>query len=473
MASAASDSSAGLEVEPDLRLFAMRRALMSAESNRVVVSVVPSQPDHDCPMHGHGSRATSVSRRGSSVASSSDGGYDSHTVPRRQSRPRSVVSPTPYASSSMDRKGSVQPTQAADTWSNKPVPRDVFRNRVDFKTILRRFDPKEEERASGGGRHHGRSERSLEPRDASWPVHHAPGPRRGTLVESDFDFRLNANSALREPSWDNPGRFRHRSASNSSHADMEPQRPWSPRRNQLRLDIEVANSVTSGSTPQSPIGRRCESTPMSPRRVEFGDEVIFDFNPRGAIVVSPTTTMTSTAVFKPILRHTTSDPNSKKQPAVNLMAQFERKVSDDKSRQVPLTIQHTNSIHESDSSESLVKIFVPQQSRAAADDGGDETDSTLEDDVPVPTASSASLSRSVPPRLAEWNRSQSFPLPVAAAPKSEEHKKRSSLQEFTHALSKPTSINDGKSPSSSRCARAINGTDIADELGFCARPSPR
>ncbi|XP_059086390.1 echinoderm microtubule-associated protein-like 1 isoform X5 [Tigriopus californicus] len=380
-------------------------------------------------------RRSSSYTENSSRSFSLEPGYSSHSVPRRFSAAAATKT------KNVERNGSFQ--------DNKAVPRDVFKGKVDFKTILRRFDPKEEERSSSGGSYPNLSRTGM----SSHSRDYYGSPRRGQVIETDFDFRACASSST-EPNWDNPGRFRNHSG-HSGHSSQEASfRSISPRQVRpltLQLDLDSGHhGARSGthnlrraeSTPISP-RRGYESNPISPRRVEFGDEIIFDFNPsQRPEVVSPT--HSSKAYFKPILRHTTSDPSTKTPPLErkgNLMEQFERKMMNQKHEDSmvslsPLTIQHANPEPEitSPKKESLVQIYIPSLQNEKADknrpskpvadtDESDyDTDSTMEE---VKTSSYGLSSmgrekspRQVPPPISD--RAHSFPLPSA---KKEESRK--------------------------------------------------
>ncbi len=218
----------------------------SSVHRRLVISV-QAAPHQGCPMHGkNGSfklpeaadssrkdlarelRAFSqqlvASKRSQSIDQVYPVRYSTHSMPRSMSRHDSV-----------DRRG-----------QQKPPPRDVFRGRVEFQSTLRRSDPKEEERGRG------------EPltRSASHPI----TPRRGTIVDSDFDFRYG-NVSERERQAGAAGRV-IRSPQPPSSRPMSPtfvERSRTPNK-MLRVDIEAANMIdsllsraaASDSTPTSP-----------------------------------------------------------------------------------------------------------------------------------------------------------------------------------------------------------------------------
>ena len=402
------------DIEANLRLFAMRKAASEQHhavgqhgatvttSKRTVVSVNAS-PSPGCPMHGKDgtyqlpernsrkemarelrlsvAREEAASRRSSSYSEygnysrsqSLEPGYHSHSVPRRMSAQAATKN-----RNHIDRKGSFQEYQPPPQTQHqpKPVPRDVFKGKIDFKTILRRFDPKDDERAAGGGneRDHRSSSHSRMSRSREGLLSDSRemlSPRRGMIIESDFDFR---GGASRETNWDNPGRFR-----------KEQHQPPTTRLSRSRpqnLQIDVSSRVRSPDhslrrSESNPISPRHypESNPISPRRVEFGQEVVFDFNPKQSSrsnVVSPTPGSSHHAPgggkhlpYKPILRHTTSDPGRKspqsagplpEQGGGSLMDQYQQKLLQQKLDGIsssssspspqpaisPLTIQHAN-----------------------------------------------------------------------------------------------------------------------------------
>ena len=494
----------------------------TSTNTRTFVSV-DATPDTGCPMHGrNGSyqlpernsrkemarelrlsvareeaaakRSSSYSEQGSYYGrghSLEPGGYHSHSVPRRMSAQAATKT-----RQSVDRKGSFQ---------DRPMARDTFKGKVDFKSTLRRFDPKDDERSHGslerlrsGSYSNYSSYNSLNNRSSRHDLSNSRellSPRRGTIIDSDFDFRGGGSS---EPNWDNPGRFRYnkteasttssRSSSHEGyhHHQQQQQRPLSPLRNQpstpvksqptrpnnLRLNVDVGYQQgqalrRSESNPISPSGSRqyVTSNPTSPRRVEFGEEIVFDFNPRSrSRVTSPTCGVSSNSAKKPILRQSNSTDLSQQQPWLpreeqtqDLLSQFEQrfreveqKANATSPRNVPLTIQHANQDLTSplkdlevgtqmSNGDSLVQIYVPQKkdksSKSSETDGENDegrkpstssdadSDSTLEDKSLGLSAlrdaehhlEGNSLSKRKIPNLAEWNRSQSFPTPATAA----------------------------------------------------------
>lgn len=117
---------------------------------------------------------------------------DNFSTNRRVSGGSSTKSSSLYRNGSFQDYKSPPPSKPTTT---KPIFREKYTGRVDFKNILRRFDPKDEERSSGGGRFDG------EPRDyhrdSQFSQHMLTqnpyaSPKRGATFnnESDFDFRF-------------------------------------------------------------------------------------------------------------------------------------------------------------------------------------------------------------------------------------------------------------------------------------------
>ena len=334
-----------------------------------------------------------------------------NSMPRRMS-----ANPTSYGSKtkSIHRHGSFQEVNNG----KQPPPKvDIFKGRVDFKSILRRFDPKDDERAFGGqkgrlldgsmsssqkSRYMGGSQKDFSslsnmPYDDPYQMpQRPPPPKRGTIVDSDFDFRGSAPALTRSMS---PQQIVVRplspSVSTSSNSNMFPvhhsNRPLRPQ----KLDLEISSrkrqdpiSVQTCDRPISPNSFeysnsiKSESNPVSPRRVEFSDQVFsFSFagnEPSSSSFPPPPLMVSSPIGKKPILRQSNSDPHSntnsltknknkkmsphelpnQPQKGLSLIEQFERQemerriqqqLRDDHERLMssmnmvsPLTIEHTN-----------------------------------------------------------------------------------------------------------------------------------
>ena len=298
--------------------------------------------------------------------------------------PRRMSSNAATKNSSLFRKGSFQDPPPYKAPPAKPAPKPVIREkytgRVDFKTILRRFDPKEEERSSGG-RFDG------EPRDyhrdSEFPRHMLTqnpyaSPRRGATAvhtsELDFDFRGMASPSSRNGTA---------SPNTGSVRSLSPRRPQN-----LDLDLNSLRRKAAGMDQlRSPDGgRRAESNPHSPRRVEFADQVLFTFSQED---LHRQFHRNSIGPAKPILRQTKNDPEFNR-PQLTLMQQFELQQqqqhfnnnnNNPKTTIVPLVIEHANldKVATSTRSErdpvnqrkistgdSLVQIYVPPTSKNGA-----------------------------------------------------------------------------------------------------------
>ncbi len=364
--------------------------------------------------------------RGAAVRSYSleyNNGYNS--MPRNSSSNKRNSS-----SSNVDRRGSfggssvtVNSSSSGGGGSGKPVPRDIFRGKLDFKNILRRFDPKEEERShsarnsvgrslsgAGGGRYNQDNYGGVGYEEYSYGgVTSPPRSRRGSIVDSDFDFR---GGASREPVWDNPGRFRYGGGSATNSAANS--RPTSPRPQSqppqqqvqpsptrvLKIDVESGNDSEAAAAGVT-------SNPVSPRRVGFGEQTVFDFDPRRvrSAVSSPVPPANPPQTAKPILRHTSSIEQQQQQQPLSLMDQYERSLPEKKEEKAE------------DNGDSLVQIYKPpRDSNTEEEEEEDDSDDTLgggeEDEGKSSPDPKGASPRPVPPPLGEcWSRSQSFPPP--------------------------------------------------------------
>lgn len=347
------------DIDQNLRLFAMRKAAAASKefsemSSRVVVSI-QSNTNSNCPMHGkHGTFHNSapqsfqndlhqqqqqqqqhisrkefckelrmLSTRPSSEVTTTRRS-NSLAIDRSFSRSQSME-PTSYQSNSMPRRmSSTAATKNASLYRKgsfqdppKPVIREKYTGRVDFKSILRKFDPKEEERSSGG-RFDG------EPRDYHRDSHFQQhmltqnpyaSPRRGATAihtsELEFDFRSGGGMMSPIP----------RNGAASPNTTSISVRSMSPRRPQnLELDLNSLRRRAGQDQLRSPDGlRRAESNPHSPRRVEFADQVLFTFSQED--LNRQFQRNVNGCPAKPILRQSKNEPESK--PQLTLLQQFE------------------------------------------------------------------------------------------------------------------------------------------------------
>ena len=384
-----------------------------------LVFTLDASPSKSCPMHGENGSFHLPERR-QSTRNYSD---------TLNNRKRDVISPTVRRSYSLDIGSNQHNSNNRQRRSvhmeleqkQKPIPKDKFTGRIDFKSILRRFDPKEEERGISAGNNRNsaksignvtRSRHESEPHEKHYST--GPPPKRGSIVDSDFDFRYPVHHSSKI-------RFRSGSADiyRESPSNYRPQRNRSvPHSKLLKVDLEAASKISRMVSPTGsnydghdeidPEGAK--NHPISPRRVEFGERVVFDFNPMEVGrdgTLSPVPGLHhGTGYFKPILRHTQSDPHSNRD----------------------FTIQHANQSHEqqqqNQQKESSVQIFLNDnkdyseqigQSESEFDSEGTlefeerGSDVELDEDDEFERNEKKLLSRSVPPLLSE--RSQSFPPP--------------------------------------------------------------
>lgn len=472
---------------------------LSRELNRVVLKIQhQSEVASDCPMHSHeshyhvpesrrGSRATESQdlRRGSRayevVSQSQDlrRSASAETNSSHHSRPTSRSSNQEPNYQSLPRRLSSQPKSARvdrrQSFQDFKTFRDKFTGKVDFKTTLRTAeDPKK-----------GEKDRARKSRHYSEPREYCSPEERsgGYLIESDFDFR--SPPTTRDNSRERRSKYDYESSARDYYAQ---DRTSAPRRghveqiyatpkkkdqiagegkkyqygyHDLKSQVQAQSqygypelkspkspgvkSPMSDNDPVSPMN--IPKDPLSPRRVEFADEV-FSFK----TTVTPGTSRPGSRCESPnpkgILRHTTSDPNQRNTATrsntldLSSLEQSQKSVSNvavrsnttdlsfckpqlsDKPK-VPLTRPTTLIIPQPETlpltpnrnSQPLVKIMIP-------DEQNDSDDTLIEEKHESEPSKEQSdqkrLSlrnlgekgeprRKVPPPLADWNRSQSFP----------------------------------------------------------------
>jgi len=470
---------------------------LSRELNRVVLKIQhQSEVASDCPMHSHDSHYhLPESRRGSRAVEAQDRrgsrGYEvaSHNQDLRRSasaetnsshRPTSRSSNQEPNYQSLPRRLSSQPKSTRvdrrQSFQDFKTFRDKFTGKVDFKTTLRNTeDPKKGER-----------ERARKSRHYSEPREYCSPEERsgGYLIESDFDFR--SPPTTRDNSRERRSKYDHESSARDYYAQ---DRPTAPRRghveqiyatpkkkdqiagegkkyqygyHDLKSQIQ-AQSQTGYSDLKSPKSPGVKSPmsdndlasplnipkdPLSPRRVEFADEV-FSFKTS----VTPGTSRPGSRCESPnpkgILRHTTSDPSTRntatRSNTVDLssLEQNQKSVSNVAVRsnttdlsfckseiiekpKVPLTRPTTLIIPQPENmpltgstrnNQPLVKIMIPDEQNDSDDtliEEKHESEPSKEKNdqkrVSLRTLGEKGESRRVvPPPLADWNRSQSFP----------------------------------------------------------------
>lgn len=472
---------------------------LSRELNRVVLKIQhQSEVASDCPMHSHESHYhVPESRRGSRATESQDlrrGSRAYEVVSQSQDLRRSASAetnssqrPTSRGSNqeqpnyqSLPRRLSSQPKSTRvdrrQSFQDFKTFKDKFTGKVEFKNTLRTSqDPKqgEKERAR-------KSRHYSEPREYCSPEERS----RGYLIESDFDFR--SPPTTRDNSRERRSKYDYESSAKDYYAE---DRPTAPRRghveqiyatpkkkdqiagegkkyqygyHDLKSQIQAQsqhgyNELKSPKSPgvKSPMSDydpmslgNAPKDPLSPRRVEFADEV-FSFK----TAVTPATSRPGSRCESPnpkgILRHTNSDPNQRNTATrsntldLSSLDQSQKSVSNvavrsnttdlsfcknqmsDKPK-VPLTRPTTLIIPQpetppltlsSRNSQPLVKIMIPDEQNDS-DDTLIEEKRESEPSKKQPDQKRVSLrslgekgepKRIVPPPLSDWNRSQSFP----------------------------------------------------------------
>ena len=390
------------DLENNLRLFAMRKAAEASKEfsdlkSRVVVSV-HSGPNRHCPMHGkngnyqapsrkemakelrsmysrearersyeHQSRGGHVTSRSSATTTTTsrsqslEPGINSqiygNSLPRRFSSASPSIQTTSKTfinSSSNHRYGSSENFTANNP--HPPVKKDTFSPKVDFKTTLRQFNPKDDERSrhgfeGGGG---GGTSSSRASSAASGNVR----PDGELMDYHDSNSYFTQQLTLLNPYAVNPRRGMVLSES-SGPASLPIMSSSSSSRPKSRLKLEL-----SSSRPSTPLSMKSptSSRPQSPRRVEFADEVFFNFN-NGHHQVGhhayqrSSSTDLNPIVKKPILRHVNSETNTasnnyrnggggagngRPTTPMNLIDQFQASQKHGAEPLSPLVIEHTN-----------------------------------------------------------------------------------------------------------------------------------
>ena len=435
---------------------------LSRDLNRVVLKIQhQSEVASDCPMHSQdqvdsrrGSRADVEYRRGSR------GGQE--TGDYRRGRPQEVTQRSSSAEINSGHHKSVTPrlsnpeqyyqslprrlsSQSSQVKSSKVDRRQSFQ---DFKTFREKFtgplDFKNTLRSAGGGgerreeRDRARKGRHYsEPRDSQ----NIEETRRGGYwLESDFDFRS-------PPSTRDNSRERRDPAARDYYAGdvagATPRRGGQVTRQPVDnkkyqygyqdLKNQLVLSPTELKSPKWPQNNELISPgvsqpvsqskdPLSPRRVEFADEV-FNFPP----CLTPATSRPASRCESPnprgILRHTLSDPqrgaglgsldqknSSKNKAAVRssttdlTFCRPQVPLSRPTSLIIPTTERSAGSAGTDKNNQPLVKILLP-------DEQADSDDTLIEEkhETEASKERDEKPKRSVAPALADWNRTQSFP----------------------------------------------------------------
>lgn len=498
---------------------------LSRELNRVVLKIQhQSEVASDCPMHSHESHYhVPESRRGSRAAEAQDlrrGSRAYEVVSQSQDLRRSASAETNSSHrtstrsvnqepsyQSLPRRLSAQPKSTRvdrrQSFQDFKTFRDKFTGKVDFKTTLRTSeDPKKTERERARkGRHYS------EPREYCSPEERSGG----YLIESDFDFRspptTRDNSRERRSKYDYDRDYYAADRAPAPRRGHVEQIYATPKKKEqigsegkkyqygyhdLKSQIQAQSHYNSSDlkSPKSPSLKsplsenelaspiNIPKDPLSPRRVEFADEV-FSFKTS----VTPGTSRPGSRCESPnpkgILRHTSSDPNQRnvatRSNTVDLSSleqsdKSEKSVSNvavrsnttdlsfckspisDKPR-VPLTRPTTLIIPQPDNlpltqnrnSQPLVKIMIPDEQNDSDDtliEEKHESESSKEQSdqksMSLRTLGEKGESkRTVPPPLADWNRSQSFP-PAAKKAVSDIHDSDTNLRKTSDPIGMST-----------------------------------
>ena len=451
---------------------------LSRDLNRVVLKIQHQSDSGDCPMHSdesrrssrayaheisesrRGSRAYEVTHRSSSAEIHGSGPSGHRLLSARNSNPETQYMSLPRRLSSAQAKSNSTKVDRRQSFQDFKTFRDKFTGPLDFKSTLRSSSSggapsRQRDYGAEQGKHSGRKSRQTsEPRDYE--------ERRGSgyLIESDFDFR--SPPSTRDNSRERRSRFgdydpgaRDYYASDVSGGPRRGQ-GQSGRQQQQSSDRkyqygyqDLKNQVQSPTSPgikinvMSPVGSRHD--PLSPRRVEFADEVFNFSQGKGTPATSRPGSRCESPTPKGILRHTTSDPSQRGGQRSNTveLASVESRSSKAKEavrsnttdlsfcqsdnnlknahallRPTSLIIpDNDNSLANGKNSQPLVKILLSDEHNDS-DDTLIEEKHELEESKEKPAVSVDDKDqvgkRKVPPPLADWNRSQSFPPPGAS-----------------------------------------------------------
>jgi len=346
--------------------------------------------------------------------------------------------------------------------------RDKFTGKLDFKTTLRTCEknpdelPKAERDWIKRNEQEKRREARARARGRQYSEPREYGP--GDVIESDFDFRSppSTRDTSREGRGGEEERYSREAPRRGEQVYTTPggsrmarQQTSSPRyqygyhdlkygsRDELRSPSKVWSPSEEQLSP-GPTGRQID--PLSPRRVEFSAaNEVFSFNKSqvSGESVTPGTSRPPSRCESPapksILRHTASDPAHKsvsRSHTVELASPSPREQESNSSSggrpavrsnttdlsfcSTPLTrptsliipqAKEETSSKPTKGGQSLVQILLPKEEQA----GGDSDDTLIEEKHEVEASekgmvrSEETSRRRVPPLLADWNRSQSFP----------------------------------------------------------------
>lgn len=395
-------------------------------------------------------------RSASAEASRGAGGQGSRE-PNYQSLPRRL-SRLPQES-----RGSNGRVDRRQSFQDFKTFRDKFTGKLDFKTTLRTSEKnpdelpkserdwikKNEQEKRREARTRGRGRNGSEPREYG-----ADG-----VIESDFDFR--SPPSTRDTSREGRGEEERAPRRGEQVVYASPggsrlaRQQQSPRYQYGYHDLKYGSrdelrspnrGMWSPEEQLSPTTPTRPMDPLSPRRVEFSAaNEVFSFNKvvggeGGTPGTSRPPSRCESPTPKSILRHTTSDPSGKHYSVRSQTAELSPRVHEGRpavrsnttdlsfcstplARPTTLIIPaHGSADTTGKHGQSLVQILLPDQEQA-----GDSDDTLIEEKHEVEESEKlqrgseeeARERRRVPPPLADWNRSQSFP-PAKAEQAQEE-----------------------------------------------------
>ena len=360
-----------------------------------------------------------------------------------------------------ESRGSTGRVDRRQSFQDFKTFRDKFTGKLDFKTTLRTCEknpdelPKAERDWIKRNEQEKRREARARARGRQYSEPREYGP--GDVIESDFDFR--SPPSTRDTSREGRGeeeRYAPRRGeqvyTTPGGSRMARQQTSSPRyqygyhdlkygsRDELRSPSKVWSPSEEQLSP-GPTGRHLD--PLSPRRVEFSAaNEVFSFNKSvSGESVTPGTSRPPSRCESPapksILRHTASDPAHKsvsRSHTVELASPSPREQESSSSSGRPAVRSNTTDLSfcstpltrptsliipqakeetnkPTRGGQSLVQILLPKEEQA----GGDSDDTLIEEKHEVEESEKGQRSeetssrRRVPPLLADWNRSQSFP----------------------------------------------------------------
>jgi len=433
---------------------------LSRDLNRVVLKIQhQSEVASDCPMHA--SQDQSDSRRGSRVAevefrrgsrgqesgdyrrgrpqevthrsSSAEINYGHKSLSARLSNPEQHYQSLPRRLSSQSSQVKSSKVDRRQSFQDFKAFRDKFTGPLDFKNTLR---------STGGSGGERREERDRarkgrnysEPRDSQ----NLEERRGGYWIESDFDFRsppsTRDNSRERRPRYEVEPAARDYYAGDvtapGARRGGQVSRQQDSRKYQYGyqdLKNQVAQSPTELKSPglqvwpqtgelispgvSQPVSQ--SKDPLSPRRVEFADEV-FNFPPSGTPVGSRPASRCESPNPRGILRHTVSDPQShqasRNKAAVRsnttdlTFPRPQAPLSRPTSLVIPTSERSGPASSNKNNNQPLVQILL-------AEEQNDSDDTLIEEkhETEPSKEREEKPKRSVAPPLADWNRTQSFP----------------------------------------------------------------